>query len=171
VHPQTKPKPAPDLLAQEARSPGVVRIPPARPAKPFGWAVVVGVFVLGIVIGAAGLAVLQESVTSEQERFMDDVAAAWTAGDAEALRALYAEDAVLSSGGVTYEGVEEIVALSRSLPADFTVERSGDVLVGGTADAWIVTTFDLSSQTDTLHAVSVFEVVNGQIQQHIDLGD
>jgi hypothetical protein len=132
---QTPSKQFSEILAQEARSPGTVRIPPARGFAPIGWMAIVGYLALGILVGVAGYAVVQDVVASDQERLLDDLGAAWTSGDEAALREVYAENAVLvSPEGVRYEGIDAIVDLGRTMAVSgFAAERTSGVVVGGPA--------------------------------------
>ncbi|MEW5991355.1 MAG: nuclear transport factor 2 family protein [Chloroflexota bacterium] len=137
----------------------------------FRWAVAVAavaIVALGAMLawGAYGAATQPDG-----EQVVTQLTAAWGGNDAALLEEVYAEDAVLvSAGGATYEGIQAIKGVSRTMAAyDFRPEVVGPVVQSG---ATVVAPIRMTwSDGSVLYVTSIFELNStGQVVHHQDYG-
>lgn len=107
--------------------------------------------------------------TNANTRLIDDLAAAWSANDPDALADVYAADAVFTdSRGFDYVGIDAITDLATSVNATtFEITRVGDVIE---VDGTLVAHIDHTMGAFEGSFLSVFEVEDGMIVHHTDHG-
>lgn len=134
--------------------------------SPVPWLIGLAV-VLAIALVALGAMVVAPMVASGTDTALgDEVITAWNAGDAEAARAIYTEDAILftsSDSQPTAKGIDEIVAQVEY--AGLTIERTGPITQRGNL-VWqpihVSSAYDVSGSD----AVAVLWLRDGRIAQH-----
>jgi hypothetical protein len=124
----------------------------------------VGVVGLAAVLVALGTWVLVDryasgdSATQDATTLIDDLNAAFSTGDANAIPSLYASNAVMRSieVGETYTGVKEI----RALAGCCTIERLAPVTVEG---EYAMSFMRLAAPDATVMSISVFQIKDGKV--------
>lgn len=156
-------------MSTTLHTPEVGTAPPVHRHLTTALWVVVGVLVAALV--ALGAWVIVDRYTGPEydaAATIDDVTTAWSAGDLDAIRSLYAGDAVLvTAWGATVSGMDELVAnvlTAKSL--SFTVERIAPVTTEGDYATTFVRYSTGGGEKGTL--VSVFQFQDGQILRHWD---
>jgi hypothetical protein len=130
-----------------------------------------------VVVLAAALAVLAVYTfvgfgsfgASANEQLLDDLAAAWSANDHDALAEVYDPSAIYEAGTNRAVGLEEITQLSDRMAAqDFRVDRVGDILEGDSG--YVAATFDYSWANGASNGqfFTVFRIQNGLVTHHWD---
>jgi hypothetical protein len=123
------------------------------------------VAVAALVVALAGLGswvVWDRVSTGDGGALVDHLTTAWSAYDADALRTLYAPDAVVRSGAMELDGIDEILRFAtRFEQLGGSVESVGDVIVrGDTVTTWV-------RWGDGSEHLPVLELENGVIvRQH-----
>lgn len=104
------------------------------------------VLAVAVGVGIGFLASGRASATSpaadpEVEQFVDDLSAAWNAYDADAIRAIATDDAVLNTRDLTATGALSLETRVEDYRADgVSLERVGDPIVSDVGDAIDVAT-------------------------------
>jgi ketosteroid isomerase-like protein len=126
------------------------------------------VAVLGAALLAMTLVLVWPSGTSTAEALHDDLTVAWSTGDADAIRALYTEDAVLwmsQQSEPVAVGIDEIVAEAASAASvGFRAERIGPVTQVGDM---VTVVSHMSSNDDVAgeDAIQVFRLEDGKVAE------
>ena len=147
--------------------------PPAHARRPHVSRWVVAIAVLAAALVGLGVWALVDrssgsGATEDATTLIDDVDAAWSAGDTSALSALYANDAVVRSLGDTF-GAKAISSGALGPPvAGFHVERVAPV----TREGDFATTFVKISGIglDETPVLAVFQLKDGKIVRHWGFG-
>jgi hypothetical protein len=154
------------MLRQDVHAP--VAQPPARVAP----GTLLRVLAVGVVVLLGATLVLGAMLfgptvsTSPNERFADDMIAAWNDRDPDRLRAVYTEDAfVWTSAGTAADatGIDEIVDLARF--SGLTIERIGPISEHPTLLSYpihVSNSYDVEGDD----AVAVLVLQDGKIAEH-----
>ena len=130
----------------------------------------VAVAALAVAFVALGTWVIADRYAGPDDTtaLIDDLSAAWSTGDVDALNSLYTSDAVAIFGGdMTVSGLKAITGGVPSAVAEgLTVERVAPVTVDGDFATTFVRYTTNSGQEGTM--VAVFQLEDGKIVRHWD---
>jgi len=127
------------------------------------WLVAVIALAVALVALGTWIIVDQYQGPDDTTALIDDVTAAWSNGDANALKSLYASDAVyVEPFGDTLSGVKEITGMVPSAAAaGFKLERVAPVTVEGDFATTFLRYSTSSGEEGTV--VAVYQLENGKV--------
>lgn len=156
-------------MSTTLHTPDVGTAPPAHRHLTTAFWIVVGVVAAALVALGAWMIVDQYTgPEADATALVDDLATAWSAYDVDAVKSVYAPDAVLvTAWGSSFDGTAQLVDnVATAESVGFKVERIAPVTIEGDFATTFMRYSSGAGEEGTL--VSVFQLQDGKVLRHWD---